>query len=485
MAFYNIYKIIKDMLRTLFGRKFLKAIILILLITIALLIVDKTTVQASSGGSFTYIDTDETEINITYPEWLDNHKLFIFMSRVSSNSNYFIRISYTDENYSLYGSLSNSLAIYFNNNGTITSGTHYIYSFSGTLGNLKSNVENLSVNDFTSSNSSDYFTSPRLSTTPNYQCFNNVDIYNSAQSGSLLYPANIVYIKYPEIATSLTDLQTLNFDVLSIDAWDYSTQDLYLLCYDRNSGYTESLTTLYPVNEILLNQQSSYFMSEISADPTTNAIYWIPKDEIGFNWVVEGTYAFRFAIRTPIESEYSDWAYSYLTDYIAFTLDSSVTQATLDDLNNNTKEKTEEQRHNETINSINNIDDFLTDDTVDENEIQDNLDFNNSNEDITNTNSGFFSRLTTMVSDLVDYDLSEDETIEIGLPFTTQKIILHSNMLYNVLPQSLQLLFSMFWSYLFGMYLFRFVNKIYIAISTGKILDGFSSSGEVITNNML
>ena len=137
---------------------------------------------------------------------------------------------------------------------------------------------------------------------------------------------------------------------------------------------------------------------------------------------------------------------------------------------------------------IKDIDDTLDDNTVSDDtktNIDDSLDFNNQNTTLNNLNNGFFSRLTSMLSSIIGYDLSEDTPVEIPLPHSQKKIILHSNLLYNHVTGGLRVIINAFWLYIFTFYLWRFINKIYIAVSTGNILDTFSSSDEAITNNML
>lgn len=56
MGFYSIYKILKDMLRTLFGKKFLKIIIVIILIFIILSIYNKcfAAIPTDFSSNFVY-----------------------------------------------------------------------------------------------------------------------------------------------------------------------------------------------------------------------------------------------------------------------------------------------------------------------------------------------------------------------------------------------------------------------------------------------
>lgn len=160
---------------------------------------------------------------------------------------------------------------------------------------------------------------------------------------------------------------------------------------------------------------------------------------------------------------------------------------------------TEQQALNDKISNINNnqqeiannssnINNYLNENTIsnDTNQnIDTNLNFNNQNSDLNNLNTGFFSRLTTMLSNISNYDLAEDTSLSIPLPNSNQSLVLHSKDIYDNVTGTLRIIINSFWVYIFSFYMWKFINKIYIAVSTGNILETFSSSGEAITNDML
>lgn len=102
-----------------------------------------------------------------------------------------------------------------------------------------------------------------------------------------------------------------------------------------------------------------------------------------------------------------------------------------------------------------------------------------------NINTNFFSNLTSSLANISSYNLYGDNIIEIPLPHSQKKITFNANMLYNKLPDALIGLITSFWYFVFGMYAFKFVNKIYISAKSGDILNGFTNNNEVITNDML
>ena len=198
----------------------------------------------------------------------------------------------------------------------------------------------------------------------------------------------------------------------------------------------------------------------------------------------------------------ADYSYNYLGEPVNFTISSDVSQDKINAINKEIEDTTNKKYHDETINSINNINnninnlndsmnnvnDALTNTTPDSStssDINNSLNFDNQNESLNNMNGGFFSRLTTMLSNLLGYDLAEDTAVSLPLPNSNKSITLHSKDIYDNVTGALRLIINAFWIYIFSFYMWKFINKIYIAISTGNILDSFSSSGEAITNDML
>lgn len=102
-----------------------------------------------------------------------------------------------------------------------------------------------------------------------------------------------------------------------------------------------------------------------------------------------------------------------------------------------------------------------------------------------NINTSFFSTITSLFSNIGNYQLSDNRAVNFPVPNSEKTITINGNYLYNNLPNALKLLIYSFWYYVFGFYAFKFVNKIYISVKSGNILNGMSSSSDVITNDML
>lgn len=419
--------------------------------------------------------------------------------------NILVTIRCTANGHTRVGSiiLSNS-NIYFNNTNSYIygdkGGTYYSYSLN--FYNPNVDISGLSLSDFSSytvpqnANGQIYSSSPSATPTnqDGYALYGKLYDYTTKELIINYSPP-----KYPKIANTLEQLENLDFDVLSINAWDYSNEDFDILFYDLNYG-SDTTSSLYPINVITLNKDTLYYNSDLTADPDTNAIYWIPIEDIGFNWVKGNEYGIKFAVRDyEIHGgggfRGDNYIYNYIGDEVVFTVSNNIPDNVINALNSSTQNNIQNTQHEEIINNMNNIENNLdnlnnaltntTPDNSVSSDIDNALSFNNENEGLNNLNNGFFSRLTSMLSNLLGYNLADDTSVSIPLPHSNKSLTLHSIDIYNNVTGALRLIINAFWVYIFSFYMWKFINKIYIAISTGNILDTFSSSGEAITNDML
>lgn len=99
--------------------------------------------------------------------------------------------------------------------------------------------------------------------------------------------------------------------------------------------------------------------------------------------------------------------------------------------------------------------------------------------------TGLFETLFTNFSNKIS-NYGGVETISIPVPFTTENLELKSNLLSSIIEGTfLSTFIRLLWYYLFGLYLFKFVNKLYNSVKSGVILGGISFNDEVISSTML
>ena len=258
MGYYSFYRIIRDIIKTIFGKKMWKYTLIILIVFSICLIFCKNGVFAESQNinilpsnenfvltvDFSNQITSLNNNNIASNVWDYDNLAFL---NYTDGSNYFLTIICWNGDLTIDST-------YPANIGAISTGDLYYYRAYYYWGG--SNLGRFST-------AFSQYTHVNANSTTYGLIDNNISfIYSSStiydNNGDTVIEGSENQIKNPEIATSLQDLETLNFDVISVNAWDYSEQDLYLLCYDRNFQEVDSLKNLYPVREILLNQNSTY-----------------------------------------------------------------------------------------------------------------------------------------------------------------------------------------------------------------------------------
>lgn len=272
MGYYSIYRIIKDIIRNLKKNKLL---VIIGIVILCLFFCNKV------FGYYEFNDTNGTSYQL--PDEIQSYKYFI----VFKSGNYYWFIASNTEMF--ISSVTSDYRIGFKTPSQYIRSTGY-YTNINQLANATFNTyyKDSSYKGLYSTGgyAKDSF---RV-----YLC--NYDLKNN-ETGEVFFQNNVDTTKYPQITTSLEDLQTLNFDTISVSAWDWSNKNLYILFYDRSLMNNQDTQGLYPKKEIKLAKDTSYFIPEISSEE--NAIYWVANDNTGLNFKVGGKYEIRLAERVP------------------------------------------------------------------------------------------------------------------------------------------------------------------------------------------
>lgn len=191
-----------------------------------------------------------------------------------------------------------------------------------------------------------------------------------------------------------------------------------------------------------------------------------------------------------------DYIYEYLTDLLSFTISDTVSNDVINSLNMSTKEKTEQKQHDETLNALNNQGEqnqqfynSVLSNQFNESQPGDTLNsmgggFRDSVDD--SSYVGLFSTVVSKFAAIINGDYSSVEEIHIPLPNSDKYITLKSDLLSSFIQNTFIYDFlQIFWTYLFGMYIFKYSYSLIKAIKTGSILSGYSWENEAITSSML
>lgn len=473
MGYYSFYKIIKDIFRTIFGNKILKYTFVFLLVFFILFLFNKNKVSAvdlNYDNTYNVLSYNQ-DINLPADFISSNYYWFCYISNNTSGFNGFLlRIFYSDKEFTVN-----------NSNGTLiipslTDARVISYQTSGpsrSLSNIQTYINSLSF-DLTNVSTNNYTNLNLLPSTYNKGGIlaSNFNIKDS--NGNIVVSQTNSYFYAPHF-DNVSEIENGYPDGVYISRGDYSENDtLYFHLLKITYTVSDDNETIYYYSPKIfaLDKNSKYYYTWENDPNNEYSYYYIPRSALGLD--TNSSYLY-------VLSNSSD---SYTNSY--GILEENPSNGIYDVIQSNTIGVITSQ--DSTNDKIQNIDDTLNDDTVSndtETDIEDSLNFDNQNEGLNNLNGGFFSRLTTMFSNLLGYNLAEDTSVSLPLPNSNKSIVLHSKDIYDNVTGALRLIINAFWIYIFSFYMWKFINKIYIAVSTGNILDTFSSSGEAITNDML
>lgn len=247
------------------------------------------------------------------------------------------------------------------------------------------------------------------------------------------------------------------------------------------TNYVTANNPIYYYNDsvFVLNNKSDYYKDLLD---TGKYYYTIKKYELGLQ--TDTSYIFLLsnsgdAINNSDDEITKDISLGY---YDVVTADTTgiITQAQVDSDNFNNMNDNIGKMENTINDTFSNTE--VTQDT--NNDINNNLNFNNSN-NLDNAYTGYFSRITSLISSLGDYDLSQISSISIPVPHSSSSITLYSNLISSHLNNDLSTIIYAFWYFIFGKYFITFILKIYNLIVTGLILDKIETDDEVITDDVL
>lgn len=428
MGFYSIYKIIKDVIRTLFGNKFLKLILIVCIGSILIILVNNSNVFASFSISY----GDKT-LTVT-DEWIEKFPYYAFYDFDDSGANLM-------GNYICSNSPLTITPIYRSNDSSIID---YYLIESTDLNGIKSSFSTdlqWEINNCSDINLNDISSFPYYGSAPNF-VYSNYNIYTN--KGDLVHSSDA--FTPPTLNNSISELENLSFNNFSISANSFTQQmidnpdePLVMLFYNRSLSNSQNTDGLYPIKEKYFYKESIYFDKENSTD--TNYIFKYPIFRSGVFFNIGSTYEIKLAKRVYL-SEYNTWGYDYFANSYTFTVSSNVTQDYINQLNQQTATSTDEDNHQDQLDAINNqtnaienqtqsidnINNSITDSNVDNSSI--NLPTDNTNDP---TQSGVDNIFQTIYN---SFTSGTAQDIVFPIPFSNNNLTIQPNYVSNMLGSS-------------------------------------------------
>ena len=464
MGFYSFYKIIKDIISCIFGRKTFRFLLIILLFILI----------AFSVSEVFAFDVNIEDKFYSLPNGFEDYKYHLFIRSYKDTDVRYLVI-YSNEPMYLLNDLVNSFGCDI---------PFYYYSLypgygdnfpDGNLSNVDLYYEDFYVNI----EHCYYITHQTMYTVEDFtfQYWSDYDV-KYREDGSVFLPDTgdpTPVEKNPYFITTQEDLSNGNIEKLVISSGDMNVSgnnEFYLQSYYYPEGVSEeeSYDSLFPRKEILLNgTMSPYF---VGANQDGEYLYEIPRADLGIDLTEGNKYAFVLATRDT-------GGYYTRLERLAFT----VGTVNPDDVTN---DKLDQQTDaiNEQTNTIKDTSDKIFSDEYDEDKIQIDSGLSDGVDGSNYTN--FITDIINAIKDAVTGNWETVEEVTLPIPFTEESITLQSNLVSKYVPNALKIIINVFWMYLFGMYIFKFALAMVSSLKSGEILEGkLNLNDEVITSSML
>lgn len=436
MGFYSFYKILKDMIRTLFGKNILKILIIFTLIIGVIFVYNECFAFDLASGFF------NSNVSFEIPSTYDNYNYVVIFGKRANRTDVELCVIFTSENEFRYTSGANGSYGTKTFYASVPANSYFsLGRFSAFTNTANSTTVQDRINSMCSYCASNYTLyntaqSIQFNNADNQQVFSNIKVY---RDNNLVYDA----FTPPSLSNTQSQLENLSFNNFIINANSFTEdmienpdEPLVLLFYNRSLGDNTNTDSLYPIKEKYFYKESIYFDNDNSTDSNYIFNYPIFKSGVFFN--VGSTYEIKLAKRVYIQ-EYNTWGYDYFDNSYVFTVSSNVTQDYINQLNQQTATTTDEDNQqqinnalNEQTNAINNqtqsidnINNSITDSTVDNSSID--LPTDNTN-DI--TQSGVDNIFQTIYN---SFTSGTPQNIVFPIPFSNNNLVIQPNYVSNML----------------------------------------------------
>lgn len=524
MAYYSIYKIIKDIFQTILGRKFFRKILIVAILGLALFPIIFGAYNTSKASSYDIMPLASIYPDNTAHRWIENLGLddtsqnyiisYRFFTTDGMHAGQFLipTVMYDYPSWFIYydDDIDNFV---FVNNANSSENINYIMTTSGSTyyWYLSYNFSNTSFTGFTEYvynedlGSWDIPSSPVLLTRQkvvsakyklkpvNIVLTHACNIHYSTNSSSV---AGLDYRQTPFYNNSVTEVPDLTYNsgvfTLNLNGFtngSVTSQDKIKVTSTLNT-VSLIIKNIATPDEDFSNVTNILTNAKIETDEDGNSYIVMPSQY--FDFKVSGTYIIGVGSSLQYYTDVGDtsylsfytWYLSYYTnyysfDYWQFVYDANTGTGKLTPIGDpsNPDNPDNPDDNNQAIvdglgdinNSLQQTNDFLTDGSMSDDGMNIDSDFNVEFSE--NPNDLITSIVNQWKSVIEKASTDEVITIDIGLPFTDGKITLRSDMVSSIIEGSLLYnIVNVFWLALFGWYFWGIAYRIYIYVSSGEML---------------
>ena len=456
------------------NNKWRKILTILMIINLAIILLSKL------SKVFAYsFDIPAYNTTFNMPEWLDDKKyIFLF-----NNDNKNFILFWANEEFKMNYEY-NYIRVYGIPSGVRTSGAENRYT---TLESFETWLNELTYEKYNDTSTTVNITVRNsFGTSLNVSHFCNFDVYNS--SNQLVFENTVPTFNYPFFDNS-TEIQNGNPDGVYISAGDYSnTDNLYFHLLQIDTGLSNSDTSVYYYSDktFTLNKDSEYYRTWY--DPNIEGYYYfIPRYELGLSQNTSYLYVLNNS-NNQIQNSYGIYSKD-VSNGIYDVVQSDTAGVITATEEESDRMKNIEQTLINNQNSMENIENTITDSNVSQQtqtDIDTNLNFNNNAPQFSSLFNGFFSRLTSTISDLGNYQDTDVITVNLPIPFTNDTIPIRSDLIFsNQNNNFLKNISTLLWYFIFGRYFLYFLINTYWLITNGQFFKFYLTQKEAITSDML
>lgn len=406
----------------------------------------------------------------TIPEVYEGQNFIIYKN--SAQTYYYLAV--------LNGNINDNNHVFYNTNVkllTFPSGSGKMYRTPVNNGTSWTFLENIQ-----SSNGID-----RYGAYVNSLLISSVDIYDPTDN-EIVFPSNFSTVIAPSFDNA-SEIENGNPDGVYISPADYSQNDnLYFHLLQIDTGLSNSDQSIYYYSDktFTLNKDSDYYRTW--ADPSIEGFYYyIPRYKLGLSQNTSYLYVLNNS-KNAIQNSYGLYSKD-IPNGIYDVVQSDTAGVITATEEESDRMKNIEQSLIQNQGSIDNIQNSLSDTNVSqdtETNIDTSLDFDNSAPQFSSLFNGYFSRLTSIVSDLGNYQDIDIITIQLPIPFTNSTIPIRSDLIFsNQNTAFLKNIATLLWYFIFGRYFLYFLINIYWSITNGQFFKSYLTQKEAITSDML
>lgn len=304
-------------------------------------------------------------------------------------------------------------------------------------------------------------------------------------SGNVVIPETTAYI--PPYFDNIEEIRQGYPESVIISRGDYSENDalyFHLLKITNTVPDGNQSTYYYDSKVFKLTKDSKYYKTYDADTDNKHSYYYIDRSALtldtdsSYLYVISNSGNSLTNSYGILQPDVPGGIYDVVeSDTAGVITEQQALNDKITNINNNQQEFQKQQQEFQNQNSI--LPETETD-------IDTNLNFSNNAPQFSSLFNGFFSRLTSTISDLGNYKDTDVITVHLPIPFTNDTLPIRSDIIFsNQNNNFLKNITTLLWYFIFGRYFLYFLINTYWLITNGQFFNNYLTQKEAITSDML